>query len=351
MMKEKMKAAVFYGRKEDLRIESVNVPEIDDGDILLKIRACGICGSDARGYFNGIEERYKIPVILGHELTAEINKVGRKVNGYEPGERVVVAPIYGCGRCEFCISGKENLCPEVVVFGCTHDGGFAQYMKIPAPGVARGALVKIDDEISDTEGCMIEVFSCCLHGLKRMGVEPADSVAIFGAGPIGLAHLFLAKRLGATRVGMIDQADYRLEQAKSFGADLTINSSRQDWKGMVLDYFGLNGVEVVVTAAPSVAALENALEIVKSGGGVLIFGGLPYGSRLNLDPNMVHYREITLTGSIDATIDDFKRTADMAPALNLKRFITHTISLEKIKEGMEIIRQRQGLKVVLEMTS
>ena len=142
-MKDQMKAALFYGAKEDMRIESAAIPDIDDGDILLKVRACGICGSDARSYFNGIEERYKIPVIFGHELTAEVHKIGSKVEGYKTGERVVVAPIYGCGQCEFCVSGKENLCENVVVFGCTFDGGFAEYMRIPQKGVSRGVLVPL----------------------------------------------------------------------------------------------------------------------------------------------------------------------------------------------------------------
>jgi L-iditol 2-dehydrogenase len=349
-MSEKMKAALFYGKKEDMRIETVDVPDIGDGDVLLKVHGSGICGSDARSYFNGIEERYKIPIIFGHELTAEIYRVGNRVTGYSPGERIVVAPIYGCGQCEFCVSGRENLCENVVVIGCTYDGGYAEYMVIPEKGVERGALVKIGENVSDAAGTMIEPMSCCLHGLRKLHIQPGDSVIVFGAGPIGLSHMILSKMIGGGRVGIIDMVESRLSEAEVFGADITINGASKTWEEEVRDFCGPHGADIVVTAAPSVSAVENGIKIVKSGGKLLIFGGLPHGSRWNMDPNIVHYREITIYGSIDATIDDFRRAAAMAPKLDLERFVTHTLPLEKAKEGMEIMRRKEGLKVIFDVS-
>ncbi len=348
-MQEKMKAALFYG-KEDIRIESIDVPPIGDGGVLLKVGACGICGSDARSYFKGVEERYKNPVILGHEVVGEVYKAGRKVKDYSIGDRVVVAPIYGCGQCEFCACGKENICKNVVVFGCTYDGAFAEYMVIPEKGLERGVLVKVGDDVTDAEGTMIEAFACCLHGLRRLNIEPGDSAVVFGSGPIGLAHMTLAKKLGAARVGVLDIVDNRLKEAKLFGADLTVNVSKENWKDELLSYFGENGVDIVVTAAPSVASIEAGLQVTKKGGEMLIFGGLPHGSVWSIDPNIIHYNEITVTGSIDATIDDFRRVASMAAYLGLKEFITHGIALEQVKEGMEIMGRKEGLKIVLDMT-
>jgi L-iditol 2-dehydrogenase len=348
-MKEKMKAALFYGSKEDMRVEAVDVPHVDEGDILIRVSACGICGSDARSYFNGIEERYKLPIILGHELTAVIERIGGSVEGFSPGDRVVVAPIYGCGKCEFCISGRENLCEKVVVFGCTYDGGYAEYMLIPSGGVQRGVLVKIGDGVSDLGGTMIEPFSCCLHGLRRVRIQPGDSVLVFGAGPIGIAHMMLAKKLGAGRVAILDLVESRLKEALGFGADITINLNDKNWEKEVRDFTGKNGADVVITAAPSVVAITDGLRVIKNDGRVLIFGGLPHGSVLSFDPNIIHYREVTITGSIDATIDDFKRAAEMAPSLKLERFITHTFALDEVKKGMEVMRKKEGLKVVLEM--
>jgi len=350
-MSEKMRAALFYGKPEDMRIEKVDIPALEEGDILLKIRASGICGSDARSYFKGIEERYKIPVIFGHELTAEVFRVGSSVRGYSPGERVVVAPIYGCGQCEFCVSGKEHLCDDVVVFGCTFDGANAEYMRIPAKGVERGALVKIEDSVSDYAGTMIEPLSCCLHGQRQLGIQPGDSVLIFGSGPIGLSHLLVSKTLGAGKISIIDLVDSRLREAESFGADITINAEKLDWEKQVFEYFGQSGVDVVITAAPSVGAIENAYKIVKKGGKLLIFGGLPHGHIWNMDPNVVHYREITIFGSIDSTIDDFRRAAAMAPSLDLERFVTHKFSLGDANKGMQVMKEREGLKVILDLTA
>jgi L-iditol 2-dehydrogenase len=350
-MSTKMHAALFYGKPEDMRIEKVDIPTLGEGDILLKVHASGICGSDARSYFKGIEERYKIPIIFGHELTAEVYSTGKGVQGYSPGDRVVVAPIYGCGQCEFCVSGKEHLCDDVVVFGCTYDGANAEYMRIPAKGVERGALVKIENSVSDFAGTMIEPLSCCLHGQRQLGIQPGDSVVIFGSGPIGLSHLLVSKTLGAGNVCIIDLVDGRLKEAESYGADITINAAKKDWEKQVYDQFGRNGVDIVITAAPSVGAIENGYKIVKKGGKLLIFGGLPHGQIWNMDPNVVHYREITIFGSIDSTIDDFRRAAAMATSLDLDRFVTHKFSLADANEGMQVMQRREGLKVVLDFTS
>ena len=236
-----------------------------------------------------------------------------------------------------------------MVFGCTYDGGFAEYMLIPEKGVERGVLVKTPAEITDAEGTMIEPLSCCLHGLRRLDIQPGDSVAIFGAGPIGISHMIIAKKLGAGKLAIIDMVKSRLEGALSFGADATFNTEEKDWKDQIFDYFGPMGVDVIITAAPSVKTAENGYGIVKNGDKMLIFGGLPHGSIWNMDPNILHYNEITIIGSIDATIDDFRRAMSMAPDLNLKRFITHTLSLDKVTEGMEIIHRKEGMKVVMDM--
>ena len=350
-MDKKMKAALFYGDKEDLRTEDIDIPGIGDGDVLLKIRTCGICGSDARFYFNGNESRYKKPVILGHEIVADIYKAGKDVKEYKPGDRVTVAPIYGCGQCNLCTTGFENLCSDVIVLGCTYDGGFAEYMHVPKKGVERGVLVKMDDSISDQAGTMIEAFSAVLHGLRRLDIQPGDSIVIFGSGPIGLAHMITSKKIGAGRTAVIDIVESRLKEAKNFGADITINGSDDNWKEKVFDYFGSDGADYVVTAAPSLAAVENSLKIIKRGGKILIFGGLPHGNLLTVDPNFLHYNEITLTGSIDATIDDFKRVTLMAPFLGLDRFITHSFNLDNIKKGMEVMGKKEGLKVILDNTA
>lgn len=349
-MPRKMKAALFYGKPEDMRLETVDVPQPGEGDVLLKVRASGICGSDARSYFNGIEERYKIPIIFGHEYTAEVFSTGDKVRDFKPGERVVVAPIFGCGKCEYCVSGREHICPDIVVIGCTFDGAFAEYVRIPEKGVQRGAIVKLDDDVSDRAGTMMEPLSCVLHGQRQLSIQPGDSVVIFGAGPIGLSHMLIARKLGAEKVIIIDMAAARLKEAEVFGADRAVDGGKKDWKERVLEGFAGGYADIVITAAPSVKAIESGMEIIKTGGKLLIFGGLPHGQMWTMDPNIIHYREITIFGSIDATIDDFRRAASMARSLDLERFVTHTVGFEEVKEGMEVMRRKEGLKVIMDLT-
>lgn len=343
----KMKAALFYGEKRDMRLETVDIPQVGEGDVLLKVRASGICGSDVRSYVNGIEERYKIPIIFGHEVTGEVVAMGSRVQQLQLGERVVVAPIYGCGRCEFCLLGLENLCDEVVVFGCTLDGGYAEYMLIPEKGVERGVLVPLPSSLSDEAGTLIEVVSCCLHGQRRAGLKPGDKVVIFGAGPIGLVHLLVSKKMGAGMVGLIDFIPQRLRDAQKFGADFVVNASDSEWRKQVLQILGNNGASLVITAAPTVSSIEYALQLVRKGGTVLIFGGLPAGNTLSLDPNFIHYREVNVIGSIDATLEDFYRAVQWSPYLGLERFVTHRFSLDRVLDAMGVAVKKEGLKVVL----
>jgi L-iditol 2-dehydrogenase len=290
-----------------------------------------------------------VPVILGHEIIAEIAEFAH--SGFAPGERAAVAPVYGCGECGYCLSGRENLCRDVVVFGCTLDGGYAEYMRVPAKGVERGALVRIDESLSDEAGTMIEPLACSLHGLRQLDIEPGDTVAIFGSGPIGISHLILSKRLGAGKVAMIGKVTRsRVDMALSFGADHTFLSSAPFWKSEVFDAFGSEGADVVIVSAPSVRAMEDGLQITKNGGRLLIFGGIPRDTRWERDPNDIHYREISMHGSIDATIDDVRRTVSLAPSLDLDRFVTHRFTLDRAKEAMGLVTSREGMKVIFDLT-
>ncbi len=343
---EKIKAAFFYG-KEDIQIHEVNIPKIKEDEILIKVRVCGICGSDVRSYYKGVEGRYKIPLILGHEVSGQVFKIGGKIDGFAIGDRVVVAPIYGCGKCSFCLSGQENLCKDVMVFGCNLDGAFAEYMKIPAQAIQRGALVKIPDELSDEEAALIEPFSCCLHGILRANVEPGDTVVVIGAGPIGLAHLTLLKILGSGKVIVSDIVNKRLERAKKFGADATVNSKEGNLPLKVKELTKDKGADSVIVAAPSKEAVEAGLKIVRRGGSVVIFGGCPANSLIQIDPNLIHYSEITVTGSIDSTIDDFRRTVQLISRLNLKPFITHRFPSEEVHQAIQVMKDKKGLKVIL----
>jgi L-iditol 2-dehydrogenase len=344
-----MKAALFYGDSEDLRLEEVSIPQPGDGDVLIKVKICGICGSDTRLYFNGNEPRYSRPIILGHEVVGMVFEKGKDVTGFSLGDRVAVAPIYGCGRCDLCLSGYENLCKDVVVFGTNFPGGFAEYMLIPEKGIERGALVKLDERISDKAATMIEPFSCALHGLRKININPGDNIIVFGSGPLGLAFLLLSKRLGAGKVAVIAKTNGKLKRAEDFGADVTFSTESEGWDNQVRNYFGERGVDIAVTAASTLPVLDYSIKLIKRNGKILIFSGLPTGSKLTIDPNYIHYNEITLYGSIDATVDDYMRTALMAPYLDLDRFSSHNYPLEKIKEGFEATKEKDRSRINLDI--
>jgi len=343
---EKMKAALFYG-KEDMRIHEVNIPKIKEDEILIKVRVCGICGSDVRSYYKGVEERYKIPLILGHEVSGQVSEIGGEINDFAIGDRVVVAPIYGCGKCNFCLSGQENLCKDVMVFGCNLDGAFAEYMKIPAQAIQRGALVKIADELSDEEAALIEPFSCCLHGVLRANVGPGDTVLVIGTGPIGLAHMKLLRLLGASYIIASDVVDSRLEVAKKFGADMTINPPREDSLAKIKELTEDKGADAVIVAVGNPEAITQGLKMVRRGGTVVLFGGCPPNTVVQVDPNFIHYSDIAIVGSIDATMDEFRRAASLVSIAEVKPFITHRFPLESIKDAMEMSKSREALKVVI----
>jgi L-iditol 2-dehydrogenase len=340
-----VKAAIFYGNKRDLQLIDMDVPEPGDGDIIIKVRICGICGSDSRYYFHGHEPRYKNPIILGHEVIGNIYRIGKNVRGYSIGERVAVAPIYGCGKCDLCLSGFENLCRDVVVFGTNFDGGFAEYMLIPEKGIERGVLVKVDESIPDEAATMFEPFSCALHGLRKLDIRPGDSAIIFGSGPLGLAFLLLLKRLGAGKVGVVARKEDKLKRAKNFGADKTFSTKIKGWKDNINNYFGESGIDIAVTAASTLPALQDSIELVKRNGRILIFSGLPEGTRITLDPNYLHYNELTIMGTIDSTIDDYRCVSILAPYLGLERFATHIFPLAEIKSGFEATKQKDRLRV------
>jgi L-iditol 2-dehydrogenase len=237
------------------------------------------------------------------------------------------------------------------VFGTNYDAGFAEYMLVPEKGVERGVLVKLDDSLPDEAATMLEPLSCALHGIRKMGIEPGDTSIIFGSGPLGLGFLLLLKKLGAGKVAVIARSGDKLKRAVEFGADITFSTKTEGWKNKVRNYFGEEGIKSAITAGSTLPILEYSIDLVKRGGKVLIFSGLPTGTSLNIDPNYLHYNELSIYGTIDSTIDDYKRIALLAPYLGLERFATHSYTLGQVKEGFEATKKADRLRVNLNVAN
>jgi len=337
-----MKAFFLYG-KEDMRPQEVALPPVEDYDLLIKILACGVCGSDMRMFFSGPSPRYALPIVLGHEFTGRVTQLGPKVRGYAVGDLVTVAPIIPCLRCNFCTHGQDNLCENGQVIGCNVQGAFAEFMHIPGPMVMAGGVVKLPPEADPRGAALTELVGCCLHGLHQVGVEPGDRVLIIGDGPIGLTFLQLARLMGAGYVATSGHRPARRQLARELGAHEALDGRAVDLKGRFS-----RSLDLVIVAAANIDVTAEALELVRPGGRLLLFSGYVYGTTMPLDVNAVHYRELHISGSIDCTINDFRRAAQLLPQLQMQRLISASFPLDRTVEAFRAGKDPDAVKVIVE---
>lgn len=336
-----MQAALLYG-KEDIRLESYELPPLQRHDLLLRIRSCGICGSDNRMFFNGPSARYINPVILGHEICAEVAGVGPGVEDYAPGDLVGLAPIIPCMHCKPCSSGQDNICETAKVIGCNVHGGMAEYIHVPSQMVQVGGVVKIPTGIQPSEAALAELVGCCLHGLRQVGIEAGESVLIIGGGPIGMTFVQLAKLMGA-RVVSSELLERRRQLALELGVDEAVDPSTTNLK----EAYGY-AFDRVIVATASVQATEETFSLVRTGGSLLFFSGYLKGSSMDLQLNDIHYRELHIHGSIDCTIKDYQNAVALLPQLQMGKLVTCAYPLSQAVEAFYATRDPQAVKIVIE---
>ncbi len=345
-----MKALRFYGPGEyDLR--EIPKPRPKCGEILLKIRAAAICGSDVRMIKNGYRDVSKDnPRTYGHEIAGVIEETGNGVpREYQPGDAVAVAPNFGCGVCDMCVSGNTHLCPEYRAFGINMDGGFAEYVVIPEDAVRQGNVTKIDtNKMTFSEAAVVEPLSCVYNGFEKLAVKPNDSVLVIGSGPIGIMHAMLAKMGGASKIIVNDLNQERLKTVASFDPYF-ITYCGDDLKGFVMEQTGGRGVDACVTACPAPSAQAASLELLAINGRVNFFGGLPAGrDRVELFTNLIHYRQLTVTGSARSSIRQYRTCMRLVEqgVLDIKKIITNEYPLEKYGEAIAAASRGDGIKHV-----
>ena len=336
-----MKAAFLYA-KEDLRLEEIGLPQVQSHDLLIRVLACGICGSDSRMFFNGPSSRYINPVVLGHEICGQVAEAGSAIKDYAPGDLVTLAPIVPCMRCKPCSQGQDNICETAGVIGCTVHGAIAEYIHVPSQMVQVGGVVKLPTNINAREAALVELVGCCLHGLRQVGIEAGDQVLIIGGGPIGLTFAQLAKLMGA-RVISSELLPRRRELAHELGAVEAVDTAAINLK----ERFG-GSLDRVIVATASVPATKEAFELVRPGGSLLLFSGYLKGSSLDMQLNDIHYRELHIHGSIDCTIKDFQNAASLLPQLQMDRLVSDAYPLDRVVEGFRATRNPDAIKVVIE---
>jgi L-iditol 2-dehydrogenase len=259
-----MKAAVYYSL-DNILIEDMPTPKIGAKEILVQMKACGVCGSDLMEWYL----KTRTPLVLGHEPSGVVAKVGSKVEGFAVGDRVFAHHHVACLTCHYCRHGAYTLCEQ---FATTHlePGGFAEYFKVPAPNLQIDTL-KIPSELSFEEATLIEPVGCCIRALNKCNIQPSDSVVIMGAGPSGIIHTMLLRIFGASQVIVTDFVNYRLEAAKRLGADLTVNPETESIMDVVKKATDGRGADIVIVTAPNVNAYLTGVELCRKGGTLCVF--------------------------------------------------------------------------------
>lgn len=346
-----MLAAVYHG-PNDLRVEEVPVPEIAPEEILLKVSSASICGTDLRIWHGG-HRKYPAGTVRipGHEVVGEIAVVGDEVKGLSTGQRVFLAPNMGCGHCRQCVSGNNNLCANYAAVGVTLDGGFAEYMRVPAAAVLQGNLMPVAPEVDSAVAALIEPFACVLRGQNALDIQPGDVVLVMGAGPIGIMHMLLARLRGAARVLVSELVLERLEQAHKMGANRVIDPGREDIYEVVKAESDGQGADVVIVAAPSHQGQESALQLAALGGRINYFGGLPKDRpTIQFDSNLVHYKELRVTATTACSTQDCRQAATIVNSgrIDLAPLISARFALQDAQAAFSAAENRKSLKVVLE---
>ncbi len=338
-----MKAAVYHNNS-DIRVEERPVPEIGPGEILVRIAASGICGSDVMEWYR----IKKAPLVLGHEIAGSIEKVGPGVSRYKVSDRVFASHHVPCNTCRYCLSGQHTVC-ETLHTTNFDPGGFAEFVRLPAINVDRGVLV-LPDGMSFEEGTFIEPLACVLRGQRIAGVKPGKTVAILGSGISGILHIALARALGISRVWATDINAYRMKQAKKFGATAVLHGDDDVPKKIRENNHG-RGADVVIVCAGALPVLAQAIQSVDRGGTVLFFATPPPGQDLPVPVNDFWRDGVTLVPSYAGA------PADCAQALGLiadrtvpvAEMITHRLPLARIQNGFGLVaRGEESIKVIIE---
>jgi L-iditol 2-dehydrogenase len=339
-----MRVAMWYNNR-DIRVEEVPVPRIGPGELLVRVEASGICGSDVMEWYR----RDKAPLVLGHEIGGPVAEVGEGIQKYKEGDRVSAAHHVPCNTCYYCLRGHHTMCDTLRKTNF-EPGGFAEYVRLPAINVDRGVF-PLPEGMSYEEATFIEPLACILRGQRAADIKPGDSVLIIGSGIAGLLHLQLARRLGARRIITTDINRFRLDAAKKFGADVALNA-REYSPDRLREVNDGYLADLVIVCAGATSAISQALQSVERGGTVLLFAPTDPGVSIPMQLNEVFWRtDVTLTTSYGASPSDYQTALDIirAGTIPVRQMITHRLPLAEVVRGFQLVVEAgASIKVIIE---
>ena len=340
---EKMKVAMYYNNN-DVRIEEMPIPEINDDELLVKVIASGICGSDVMEWYR----IKKAPLVLGHEMTGDIIKAGKNVKKFKTGDRVFVTHHVPCNECKYCLNDQHTLC-DTLHSTKFYPGGFAQYLRVPEINVSRGTFL-LPKEMSYDEGTFIEPLACVVRGFRTARFKPGRSVLVLGSGMAGLLNIKLAKVLGASKIFATDLDGYRLKLAKKMGADVTINA-KENIQELIKKNNNEALVDFVILCAGVPSAVKQAIESVNPGGTILWFAMTKPGVEVPFPLFDVWNKQIKMVSTYAGAGKDIVEAIELIKSKKLvvTDMITHKLPMKETPKGFKLVADaKKSMKVIIE---
>ena len=345
--------ALRYHAPGDVRIEDVPEPTCGADEVKLRVHNCSTCGTDVKIRANGHVNITRVTT-MGHEIAGEVVEVGPEVvGGFQVGDRVQVIAAIPCGECHECRKGWMAVCQNQTSVGYQYDGGFPEYMIVPAAVLKVDGLNRIPAEVGFDEASAAEPLACAINAQEQLGIEPGDFTVVFGAGPIGCMHIRVAR--GLHEVGTVVLIDINAERlalsAAAVQPDVVIDGSTTDVVAEILALTGGRGADVVITATPAGVAQEQAVAMAARNGRISFFGGLPKTKpTITLDSNLVHYRQLHIHGANGSAPEHHRKALEYIAAgrLPVADLITEHLPLERAVEALDIVAAGKAIKVTIE---
>ena len=342
-----MKAGVLKNVNE-ISYMTIAEPKLQPGDLLLKVKAATVCGTDIRILRGKKTVGIRYPSVLGHEFAGVVADTGGNKQ-FKLGDAVCVCPQFACGHCAYCIRGAENLCTSLTAMGYEIDGAFAEYVRIPAAGVASGNVFAVPEGLSFERAALAEPLACVMNGQERVNVGMGEVVVVLGAGPIGILHVKLARRAGARTIIVSEPNPPRREAALKAGADLVVDPTTEDLLARVRAASDGLGADVAIAAIGVPSLANDAIRLVRHRGRVSLFAGFTKGVQAEIDVNAIHYNEVMVTGAFGLTRRHFECALQMITSghLEIESLLTHRFGLEDIATALSTAEQGSAIKVAI----